>query len=352
MQFLQTNATDLNGLLIAMRNFLTANGWTTLADGTGGGGLTLEMTNANGHDFQFTSSTNAATVYVGVGGTGSAFNDRLLKCAFQKADIGLSAGYTAKPAITNDMAGPFPNIWFFTDDAATYCHVVMQTGNARYNHFSFGNVDNKGLHAVNLPYAFGCYHIWWQWNPYFTGNSADACAFTDFSAGSHNIGFYCEEQNSEDINFAGTAARIGLPDGVVDPTLGFTDGPLEAALLRQTMTRYCVQTIPGDSAGLALDFLDYYDNQGYTGGVPIFPVPLVVRNIAGTVHTQVGEWPGIGSVNVDGLSPSQELDFAGEVWMVFPIKQKGTYAAKNNGANPAPFTNTLNYGIAVKKVDA
>jgi hypothetical protein len=51
MQFLQTNAIDLNGLLIAIKNFLSAHGWTVLADGTGGGGLTLEMTNANGHDF-------------------------------------------------------------------------------------------------------------------------------------------------------------------------------------------------------------------------------------------------------------------------------------------------------------
>jgi hypothetical protein len=96
MQFLQTNAIDLNGLLIAIKNFLSAHGWTVLADGTGGGGLTLEMTNANGHSFKFTSATVARTRYAT--GVAVAFNDRLLKVAFQKSDIGMAAGYTTHRA--------------------------------------------------------------------------------------------------------------------------------------------------------------------------------------------------------------------------------------------------------------
>lgn len=352
MHFLQTNAVDLNGLLVALKNFLSANGWTILADGTGGGGLALEVTNANGHSFKFSSITQNQNVYTPAGAGPTVFVERLLQIAFQKSDIGLAAGYTAKPAKVNDMTGPFSNVWLFTDDAASYCHVVMQTANARYNHFSFGDIDNKGMHAIQVPYAFGMYHVWWQWTPLYTGNNSSACAFTDFSTGSHRIGFYCEGSATEDINFASDVTRIGVPDGLLDPALGFTDGPLETQFVRPNCSRHTFPTVGGNNTGRPLDYMDHFDNQGYTGGVPIFPAPVTIKTPNDLVHTLIGEWPGIGSVNVDGLSPGQELDFAGEVWMCFPIKQYGTQAARNNGTNPQPFTNTLNYGIAVKKVDA
>jgi hypothetical protein len=61
----------------------------------------------------------------------------------------MAAGYTTHYAQTNDMQRSVFERLVVTDNAATYCHVVMQTGNARYNHFSFGDLDNKGLHAVN-----------------------------------------------------------------------------------------------------------------------------------------------------------------------------------------------------------
>lgn len=346
MHFLQTNAVDLNGLLIALKNFLSANGWTVLADGTGGGGLTLEMTNANGHSFKFTSRVDAQNSWAT--GVSVGFNDRLLAVAFQKSDIGMAAGYTTKAAETNDMAGPFSNIWLFTDNAATYCHVVTQIGN-RFSHFSFGDLNNRGLHAVNIPYAFGLYYIYWQWNPWSPANSSGYNAFIDPSAGQHNIGFFCEDAVSENIAFANNCTRVGLPDGVVDPLLGFTDGPLEAPTLRGLSNRNLSKDPSGLIGGHFLDFIHQYDNQGYTGGVPIFPCSIIVYDPAATAHTIVGEWPYIGQVNMDGLSPAQELTFAGETWIVFPLKQAGTYAAMNGGISAQPITNSLNYGIAIKK---
>jgi hypothetical protein len=208
MHFLQTNAVDLNGLLIALKNFLSANGWTVLADGTGGGGLTLEMTNANGHSFKFTSRVDAQAAYWT--GVSVAFNDRLLQIAYQKSNIGMAAGYTVTPAESNDCSGPFSNVWLFTDAASTYCHCIMQTDNARYNHFSFGDLDNKGLHGVNIPYAMGLYYMYWPNGPnYINGN----LPFNAPNHGAHNIGMFCEDASSEVVAGTGRAIRLGVPNG-------------------------------------------------------------------------------------------------------------------------------------------
>jgi hypothetical protein len=339
MQFLQTNATDCNGLLIEIRDFLAANGWTTLADGTGGGGLTLEMTNANGHDFKFDGS-NVVVTNEYIAGALVPFNDRFLRMYFQKADIGLAAGYTAFYAETNDCAGPFGNIWLFTDDAATYCHVVLQTGNSRYNHFSFGNLDPKDVHAINIPYCAGMYYYYWR-NQLGYVNNGDGNPFSYPTSGFHNIGYFCDDTPN------GKAMRVGVPDGVVDPLLGFTDGGIEQPTLLQIFARHYQSTV-NLGAALLLDYFTAIDNHAYTGGVPISPFPILVKGI-GDVYAYVGDIPTIGLVNMAGLTAGQELDFAGDTWIVFPLKQYGLEDATAYGGNPQPFCNSRNFGIAIQK---
>jgi hypothetical protein len=144
--------------------------------------------------------------------------------------------------------------------------------------------------------------------------------------------------------------RVGIPDGVVDPALGFTDGPIEyTPLVRATSHRdLSTQNPAGDFYSRFLDFIHQYDNQGYTGGVPIFPPSIIVRDPADNGAYDRRRMPGIGQVNMDGISPGK-LSFAGEDWIVFPLKQKGTYEAMNGGTNPQPINNSLNLGIAIKK---
>lgn len=342
MIYLETNAANLNGLLIAIKNFLAANGWTTLVDGTGGGGLALEMTNSNGHDFKFSSSIQAQTDFV----TG-AFNDRLLKMQLQNGDFGAAAGYDATNwAETNDLVGPFPNVYLFTDDAATFCHCAVQVANKRYSHFSFGDLDNRGLHALDVPYIVGMYHTYWQ---EIADVSNGASSFNNWGRASHAIGFFGEGSGN-------TATRlvVGVPDGVADPLLGFADGPLVSSNVWPTSHRY-IQNTFGSGANIPASFLDYFmsvDNQGHTGGVPIFPLPMLIYPNDQSALAHIGDIPAIGLVNMTGLSAAQVLDFAGEEWVVFPFKQYGTIAAAVGGVSPLPLPNSLNYGLAYRKTDA
>lgn len=329
MKYLNTSAADISALLVAVRDFLSTWGWTILVDSTGLPTPILEVTNSNSHDFKLSTGITAQTMF-GVG----AFNDRYLSLSYQKSDVGLAAGYSTFVE-ANDMAGPYPNIWLFTDDAATYCHIIVQCSNYRYTQMSFGRLDPKGAHAINLPFVCASYYRWWRHTTDLNDN-----VHHDVESGFHAIGYFGESN-----------LRMGIPDGLLDPALDFTDGNLDidgAGNVKNTCHRWTQRTISDTSAYL-LDFFGTTQNHSHTGGVLISPLPIQIYG-TGSVAAYVGDIPGIGLVNMTGLSPGQLLTFAGETWMVFPMKQFGLNENAEGGATPIDQVNSTNHGFAVRKV--
>lgn len=345
MKFLNTNAVDTNGLLIAIKNFLSANGWSVVADGTGGGGLTLEMANANGHKFNFRSSL-ATPTWFGQG----VINDRRLHIDFDRAAIGLSAAYTGEEAVVNDCTGPFPNIWLFTDDAATYAHVVAQVSADRYSHFSFGNVNPRGMHTENLPFCAGLYWQYWADQANFSNSSGNGNPFNNPSSGSHQVGQFAEASNRTD-DFAGL--RVGVPAGLLDSSLGFTAGAQEQILAYELCTRSYFRTVQGNYWSRMLDFASSIRNHSFTGGVNLAPLPVMARAASdNSLFSYLGDLPNICYVNMIGLSPGQVLTFAGDEWICFPLKQYSIVDACKFGAAPQNKPSSAFYGLAYKKVGA
>lgn len=340
MQFQQTSAANLNELLIAVRNFLDTHGWSVTADGTGGGGLSLTMQNSLGHDFYLTSYTDARTDVVS-----GAFTDRVLAVNWDKAAIGLAPGASARIAKTNDMAGPFANVWLITDDAATYCHIIAQTATSRYSHTSFGRLDPSDMHSTDIPFAVGVYWQWWR-----TGTDPNNVSTNqnDPSDTAHEIGYFCEDSGS------GTNAnttRIGIPDGLLDPALFFEDGALELPTLRLNSSREYGAGVSSTTPQRLLDFQRLIVNQLATGGTHISPLPVAVQGTTDSLHAFVGVFPGVGAVSMRGLAPGQILTFAGEEWIVFPLKQQGNVANANGGGQATLDCNSAFFGLAYKKAD-
>lgn len=341
MNFQQTSALNLNELLIALRDFLFANGWTIPSDGTGSGGLNLTVRNSNNHDFYLSSTTEARTDVI----TG-ALTDRLLNVNWDKAAIGLAAGASARVAKTNDMAGPFANVWFISDEAATYCHIIAQSATNRYSHTSFGNLDPKGMHSTPLPFAVGVYWQWWRTN---SNPNDPRSKQNDPSDGDHEIGYFCEDSGSGP---SANTTRVGIPDGLLDPALFFDDGALEMPALQQTCSRDVFFSFSSAQPQRLLDYQRYILNQTVTGGAPITPLPVAVIGTTNSLHAFVGVFPGVGAISIRGLSPGQVLTFAGEEWIVFPLKQIGNVVNANNGGQATLDCNSAFYGLAYKKADA
>ena len=343
MIFQQTSALDLNELLIELRDFLGSNGWTIITDGTGGGGLVLTVQNSDGHDFYLTSTTAGQNDVV----TG-AFVDRLLNVNWDKAAIGLTPAASSRVAKTNDMAGPFANIWLITDDDATYCHIIAQSATSRYSHTSFGRLDAKGMHEELLPFAIGTYWQWWRsnLNPNDSGSHLNNPA-----SGNHEIGYYCEDSSPGSSSGSGNTTRVGIPDGLLDTTLFFEDGALENPTIRLNCSRGYTFTFVSNSSQRLLDFQRHIVNQTATGGVTISPLPVAVQGTTDSLHAFVGVFPGVGAVSMRGLSPGQVLTFAGEEWIVFPLKQFGNVTNANNGGQATLDCNSTFYGLAYKKTN-
>lgn len=332
MHFTNTSATTFADLLIAIRNHLSTYGWTILADNTGAGTPSLEVTNGLGNSFILSTSTSNHTDAV----TG-AFTNRNLTLAYQKSDIGLAAGYSTT-VLANDFTAPFSNVWIISDDAATYCHVIVQVSAARYSHATFGNIDNRGIHTAEVSLVAGMYYEYWR-------------ASTVPGSSNSNLNSPSDGVHTRGITFESTARyRLGLPDGLLDPALNFTDGAIDGAVARSLTAYY--YTDPIFSANNATRLLDYFSNMtndAYTGGVNIAPLPIVVYDAATTNAAYIGDVPGIGLVNMFGLSPGQVLTFGAEEWIVFPQKQMGSYAASQVGSNPINECNSVMYGIAYRK---
>lgn len=330
-----TSAADFPALLDALYTFLTGNGWTGSHTA---GATTATLVNSNGHTFNVTSSTTARTDFF----TG-AFTDRDILVSFDRTIVGGAPGASAT-ARSNDFQGPFPNIWFFTDDAATFCHIVTQSSASRYSHMSFGDLDNKGIHAEALPFAAG---MWWQYwcdQANYSNSNGDGNPFNNPSSNQHSPDYL----NGGDSTNGGPI--IGIPDGVLDPTLFFTDGPLVSASVLRLSDREYSKTTGGNNSAYFLDYLCNVNNGGYTGGVILSPMPAVTNSASQDVRAFIGEYPSVALVNMQGLSPGQTITFADDEWLVFPLKQFGTTEAAKFGSNPLPQPNSWRYGYAYRSV--
>lgn len=343
MIYSNTNATDTNGLLVALKNFLAANGWTITLDGTGAGGLNLQVTNSAGHLFKL-STTSLTTTWFGQG----LITDRRIHLDFDKAAIGLAAGFTGFEAFANDLTGPFPNIYFFTDNAATYVHVVAQCSADRYCHFSFGNLNPKGMHALPLPFLSGQYWQYWSDQVNFSNNNGGGNPFNYPSSTGHRMGHFIDEPLRTD-DFAGF--RLGLPNNLLDPAQGFDSGAIIQANVRKLCEREYFRTVNGNNSAHLLDFASTIKNHSFTGGVNLAPLPVqVLGSPDSSLTAYVGDIPNVCYVNMMGLSPGQILTFAGDEWMCFPMKQYGLVENCKFGASPVEKPNTAFYGFAYKKV--
>lgn len=332
MKKLNTSAADFPAMLDALYTFLTTNGWTGTHTA---GSSTATLTNSDGLHFTLTTQTVARTdVFTG------ALTDQYLRITYDREDVGGAPGQSGQ-AIMNDMFGPFPNLWFFTDDAATYCHIAAQCSASRYSHGGFGTMDNKGIHEELLPFAAGLYWQFWATSTNIVNTTGDGNPFNNPSSGTHLVP-YLDGSSS---------TKIGLPDGLLDPSLFFTDGPIiDTSLLNICDREYSLTADTNNSAR----FLDYFcvvENKTFTGGVVLSPLPAISTAGTNDVRAYIGDFPGVALVNMMGLSPGQTLTFADEEWLVFPLKQFGTQEAAKFGNNALPFPNSWRYGLAYKAVD-
>jgi len=329
MIVLQTTATDFKAMLVVVRDFLSTNGWTVITDAIAASS-SLVVRNSSGHNYRLIETRTSRTDFF----TG-AFTDTTLNCQFDPGNTGGNPGGYLTTGDCNDMTGPFPSLWVFTDEAATFCHIVAQTAPVRYAHASFGKVDSKGLHTASIDYVAGTYWNYWATLENYTNSIGDGNPFNNPQSGTHQID-----------HIDGTL-WLGIPDGVLDPSLFFTDGHVVSQAWRLSDREYGKNTATNNTSRWT-DYFCNITNKTFTGGVILTPLPIAANPASQDVMAIVGEIPQMALVNMQGLSPGQTLVFGNDEWLVFPIKQFGLAEAAKYGSNPLPQPNSWRYGFAYR----
>lgn len=328
MAWTQTSATDIDDLQAQLRTFLLANGWTS-------GGANI-VTSSDGYSFRITANKTALRNAYPF--TDPDLPDHVFDVEFDRAGVGGAAGYTTK-AGSNDFTGPFPNAWFFTD--GKYAHVAAQVGSNRYSHASFGSLDDKAMHAAPVAFHIGLYYIWWRSNlEYWNFGSEGRSPFNQPDNSNHEYGHFGHDGQ----------ICVAVPDGVADPLLDFADGPIIDPAIVRSFNPWASYSngSAGNTTGYMLDFLTSIENKPITGGVPLVPMPVSMWGSDGA-QFWLGEIPAMRACKMNGLNPAQTITYAGEDWIVFPIKQLGEETATRYGTNFQPVCNTVQYGFAYRK---
>lgn len=330
MIVLNTSAADFKAMLVAVRDFLAGNGWSVVSDSIAGTS-TLVMQNSNGHKYRLRGTTANRTDFF----TG-AFIDTTLNLEFDRGNTGGTPGVYSTPAgDCNDMTGPFPNLWLFTDEAGTFCHIAAQTAPVRYAHASFGQIDNKGLHDSDVDYAAGTFWVFWATEANINNSNGDGNPFNN------------PQSNSHQVDHIDGGVVLGIPDGLLDPALFFTDGPVLKQPWRLNEREYGKSTGVNNTAFWS-DYFCNVTNKPFAGGIILTPLPMAANPASADVMSIVGELPQMALVNMQGLSPGQTLVFGDDEWLVFPIKQFGTAEAAKFGSNSLPQPNSWRYGFAYR----
>lgn len=363
MAYQLTSAAGWRDLLSVIRTFALANGWTSVYDqiaakgqmGIQKGNCRIAMgSTRNSGDTADANTFNRTDVI-----NGGTIPDAEISFALAQTLVAGTTrywGHTGSLVTTatdgdrctvNDLAAAnFPNVWLFSPADGNSIVVVVQTAADRFVTFAFGELDVRGLDQPRAGFCCGASYVFW---PNQT-NVADA------SYGPNNPGLGNNPQgmlgDSGQLNcFIPTGIlNTSYAHGITPPVIVANTSPgIYTSMNRQTSRS---SQVSSNTAGRLMDFFMAVNNQSTTGGIPLHPLPFFLENGASEsgIMTWLGEIPDVRLVNLQGLSPGQEIRFASEIWTVFPWKRKGNPENMRGNVNPQAPVNTGDYGWAIKKV--
>lgn len=362
MPYLVTSAATIRDLVAVICNFAQTNGWTVVYDQAAAKGQ-IGLSKGNCHvalGEERNSADTATNTFTRVNAiTGSVTSDQWLVMAL--ATTGLTAGntrYWGHPGslvtawnsdgrvAVNDLTGPMNTVWLFTDSPSTAIHVVVLSAANRYQHFSFGVLDKRGLTHADCAYAVGQLTTWIP-----TANDANGGFINNLNRPNnppndgHTWGFF-----SGNRGFSYDNRNYMIPAGVLNTSLGFVDGPFVTRDITGSFDPY-VTLDPTPDGGAMLNIMSGVRNQNVLGGVPLFSMPtLHFRTISGLLYQYLGDLPFIRLCHLGTMNPETIIKYGSEEWQLFPWKQKGSLSSAAGGNSPQPVVNTLDYAFAYKLI--
>lgn len=341
MSYATGTAADRAALIAAIADFAAADGWTVvLEDATrlyvekGICHAAFQVATVNVTDYN-ADPTNVVD-YLIQGTLATALNAGNANF-WQNTGSPTNGGDNQQVRI-NDLQGPFPAYWLFSDADETCINVVVQCGTDKYQHFGFGVVDKGEMTHGGAAYLVGTnrYHFRAAVNL----NNAN---FNDIAEQTYPyVGNVSQVPPGNQVG-----SQLYCPDAL--PVAASWAAMRAGAQLFHTRNRQQPSQFPelGNSSGYLLSGSILASASQWGGNVMLWPIPAIPYNTTLLQNCYVGDYPNVRALNMTGLQPEQEIDLAGDTWVVFPI---GRQTAWGTPATLGNQFSTGQYALAYKKV--
>lgn len=305
MAYQQTTATSVEDLINKLAAFASGLGWTIDRNTLASTSRTLSISRA-GLDYLHVFNIDTTNVRLRAS---TGINVGLA--------IASQPGVSAAESLCNCGSGPFSSVFFFGESSPTpYIHVVFDTGNAIYRHFSLGAVQKIGT---------------WTGGTYFDATSIETSAASNANpvSGNHHVLF--SQGDSSNSSEGGVRCDFGGTTNFFAPITGATFAGAAYRVFGGVNSER-------DAAGFFLSSVN-----SWSGVTPLRQIKLRVDRGSGFL-SELAYIPGIRLVNIARWATGDEFSIGPDTWKVFPWWRQGT---RPSGDTTGAYSG--NYGFAYLK---
>lgn len=314
MAYQETTGNSPDDVINKIATFAAAAGWTVIDNILAGSNRTLVLKKSG--DYIQVWNTTATDIFVtGYIGyvPGTAHN--------------LQSGYAGSTAQTNLGAGPYTNVFMFSESLPSdHVHVVIETAGGIFKHLSFGGLAKLGA---------------WTGGTYFDASYWATAISQGYVWQPSSSGLFDTDRRSLAVTSRG-AIRCDIP----------ADGQANTWATMYWSTAFHVLTGLSAGSALQIDGRTRLTEQFYKRNAPPFSGQIALGTIRADVtrpggfYSPLGSFPNIRYLDMARFAPGQEITIGSDTWKVFPMIRKGAGVFNTPGGTPY----SDNHGYAFKKV--
>lgn len=312
---------------------------------------------------------------------------------FAEPPVDIVSGYISQMASMGmtTVVGPYDGYWFFSDETASYFHMIIKVSQREYRHFHVGML--QPLHPdVDADTFYITSHRWAGLSPDNLGSRNAAVDTEHKPYGHHILPFACQNANNAQGESLSVNSRNVRSQGLMlyspaygtdaydwwlmsgtenSGTSGGGGGTEVAGQYQQTYQPGNVRSVEtmgkpvgdvNDAPGSVLfgwgQVTGYDDSLGTvlfeceptftTDGIALIPIyTLLHSNVeAARRWGPMGQVPDVFRVNMKSLDPEQEISIGSDTYVVFPMINKDANAT-TDGEGYSGYE-----GLAYRKVTA
>lgn len=210
------------------------------------------------------------------------------------------------------LVGPYPTLYLFSDAAGSYVHVVLEWQTGKFRHLHLGMLTQYGT------WTGGQYYSGMYWNQGGLNNAVSPNPISYANSPYH----YVPWDNGTTPSVQGWTVHYPSPTGHE-----WIGGNAQS-------TYNSVVNDPGYGS-VRGGFNRAFRNIGqssFSGLVPLAPIVIGAVRLTDSPNTirYIGELPDLRMVNMTNLSDAQEFSIGTDTWKVFSVASKNGAAGQEN----------------------